>query len=452
MALQFYNSLSHKIELFEPVQEGLVSFYSCGPTVYDFAHIGNMRAYIFADIIKRVLLYSGFTVNHTMNYTDVEDKIIIQAQKQHASLKDLTDPYIKAFQEDIASVHILPATQYTKATDYIDTMVSIIEKLLAKGYAYKAEDGSIYFDVTQDAAYGKLVTIDKAMLKNNAKGRMKSDEYDKESAQDFALWKIWTDADGDIFWETSLGKGRPGWHIECSAMALATLGETIDIHTGGVDNIFPHHENEIAQSECSSGKTFSRFFMHNEHMQIENKKMSKSLGNFFTLRDIIEKGFNPLAFRYWLLTSHYRTKINFSLKTLQAAQTAFDKLRSMVLELSVHNGGKVIEKEATAFSNFIQNDLSTAEALSLTWLMLKNTKYSKADVYATIINFDKVLGLGLSDISSELLPDTIQALVLKRDEQRKDKNWEQSDILRKKLETNGYEVLDTATGTKIRKK
>lgn len=451
MSLQLYNTLTHTIEPFIPQKAGYVSFYSCGPTVYNFAHIGNMRAYIFADTVKRVLLYSGYSVNHTMNYTDVEDKIIIQATHTNTSLRDLTTPYIEAFQEDISSVNIVPATNYTKATDYIEDMVSMIEKLLENNCAYRADDGSIYFDVEKDPAYGKLVTIEKEQLKKNATGRMKSDEYDKDSAQDFALWKAWTESDGAIFWETRIGKGRPGWHIECSAMARATLGETIDIHSGGVDNIFPHHENEIAQSECSSGKTFSNFFIHNEHMQVEGRKMSKSLGNFFTMRDIIKKGFDPLAFRYWLLTSHYRTQINFSFSTLEASQIAFRKLQSIVMDLSIYTNGTILETEKELFIRSLHDDVGTPEALSRIWLMIKNTSYSKADLYATIVDFDRALGLGLSLLTKEIIPENILALMLQRDNARNAKDWESSDRLRTELEQAGYVVRDTENGTQVTK-
>jgi len=288
MALEIYNTLSKKKEIFKPIHGNKVGLYTCGPTVYNYPHIGNYRAYIFADILKRYLKYSGYEVKHVMNLTDVDDKTIRDSQKENKSLKEFTEFYTKSFFNDCEMLNIVSADIYTKATDYINEMVKIIDNLLEKGYAYKTEDGSVYFDIHKDKEYGKLSHFKLSDLKENAEGRLKKDNYEKENAGDFVLWKAWSETDGEVFWQTQLGKGRPGWHIECSAMSMSNLGESFDLHTGGVDNIFPHHENEIAQSECVTGKPFVKYFMHNEHLLINNDKMSKSFGTFYILKDLIE--------------------------------------------------------------------------------------------------------------------------------------------------------------------
>jgi len=298
MPLKFYNTLTREKEIFVPINPPNVGFYSCGPTVYNYPHIGNYRAYIFADTLKRVLLYEGYKVNHIMNLTDVDDKTIRDSQKEKKSLKEFTEFYTAEFLKDIKSLNILEPTKFTKATDYINEMVEIIEKLLEKGLAYKSADGSFYFDIKKFPSYGKLSHLIIEDQKENASGRIKTDEYEKDNAQDFALWKAWDKNDGDVFWETKLGKGRPGWHIECSAMSMSNLGEQIDLHTGGVDNIFPHHENEIAQSEGATGKQFVKYWMHNEWVLVDQKKMAKSASNFYTLRDVLDRDINPVAYRF----------------------------------------------------------------------------------------------------------------------------------------------------------
>ena len=288
-----FNTLTRRKEPFTPLEIGKVKMYTCGPTVYDYAHIGNFRAFLFEDLLKRWLLLQGFKVTHVMNLTDVDDKTIRGSQKQGLPLRQFTDFYIKAFFEDIKTLNILAADVYPRATDRIPEMVALIKTLMDKGYAYRGEDGSIYYCISKFPDYGKLSKLKTAELKAGA--RVSQDEYAKEEAQDFALWKAWTPEDGDVFWETELGKGRPGWHIECSAMSMKYLGETFDIHCGGVDNIFPHHENEIAQSEAASGKKFVNYWLHNEHLQVEGKKMSKSLGNYYTLRDLLAKQCDPVG-------------------------------------------------------------------------------------------------------------------------------------------------------------
>jgi cysteinyl-tRNA synthetase len=392
--LTIYNSLTKKEEEFVPIDASQVSLYTCGPTVYNYPHIGNYRAYIFADLLKRTLSYNNYNVKHVMNLTDIDDKTIRDSQKASKSLKEFTEFYTEEFFKDRDMLNILPADVYPKATDYIDEMVAIIETLLEKGFAYKSEDGSVYFDIAKDKEYGKLSHLDMESLKSNASGRIKSDEYEKDNVQDFALWKAYDEADGDVFWETSLGKGRPGWHIECSAMSMKNLGEHIDIHTGGRDNMFPHHENEIAQSECATGHKFVNIWMHNEWLLVDGKKMAKSANNFYTLRDVVEKGYDPLAFRYLNLLNHYKTPLNFTWEGLDAAATALTKLHK-----TFQNFGEVVGEPdinyVASFNEAINKDLGIPKALGIAWKMFKDKSVSNENKKATLLAFDKVLGLGL---------------------------------------------------------
>ncbi|MFA6256954.1 MAG: cysteine--tRNA ligase [Candidatus Paceibacterota bacterium] len=448
--MQFYNTLTRTKEEFTPIDEKEVRVYSCGPTVYNFPHIGNYRAYIFADTLKRALLYAGYNVKHIMNLTDVDDKTIRDSQKEGKTLKEFTEFYTEEFYKDSKTLNILPPVKFTKATDYIDEMVKITEKLLNKGLAYKSDDGSVYFDIKKFKNYGKLSHLVVGKQKDNASGRIKTDEYDKENAQDFALWKSWDEKDGDVFWETSLGKGRPGWHIECSAMSMSNLGEEIDLHTGGVDNIFPHHENEIAQSEGATGKDFVKYWMHNEWVLVDQKKMAKSFKNFYTLRDITEKGINPLAYRFWLLMANYRTRVNFVWEALEGAETALKRLYGLYLGLG-NEIGVVSNKYRDGFKKFIGDDLDTPRALTLLWDVFKDANLSDADKKATVLDFDKVLGLGFENLKEEIIPENVQALAREREQSRKDKDFKKSDELRKEINTLGYEVKDTNDGQKISK-
>ncbi|MFA6354900.1 MAG: cysteine--tRNA ligase [Candidatus Paceibacterota bacterium] len=397
MPLTIFNTLSREKEFFKPLHNNEVGLYTCGPTVYNYAHIGALRAYVFTDLLKRYLIYSGYNVKHVMNITDVEDKIIKTIQTEKKSLKELTEFYTNKFFEDKKSLNILPASIYTKATDYIEEMVKLIEILIEKGFAYKAADGSVYFDIHKDNEYGKLSHFKLSDLKENAEGRLKKDEYEKENAQDFALWKAWTEEDADVFWQTSLGKGRPGWHIECSAMSMKNLGESFDIHTGGVDNMFPHHENEIAQSECATGKSFAKYFMHNEHLLVDGKKMSKSAGNFYILKDLIDKGIDPIAFRMWLYTSNYSTRVNFTFETVNGTQVALERLKKAYLVLGDDIGALNMTYK-TRFMEYMDDNLNTAKALSLVWEILKNKELSSSEKKATLLDFDKIFGFGLDKI------------------------------------------------------
>jgi len=450
MSLVIFNTLTRKKEEFKPLNGKSVSLYTCGPTVYNYPQIGNWRAYIFADLLKRYLTYSHYNVKHVMNLTDVEDKIIREVALQGKSLKELTGFYIEEFFKDRDTLNIVPADIYTRATDYIDAMVSLIKKLMDNGYAYKSADGSIYFDIHKDKEYGKLSHFKLEDLKENALNRMKKDEYEKDNAQDFALWKAWTKEDGDVFWETELGKGRPGWHIECSAMSMKELGESIDIHTGGVDNIFPHHENEIAQSECATGKMFVKYFMHNEHLMVNGEKMSKSAGNFYTLEDLINKNINPIAFRMWLYTSHYRTKTNFTLEAVEGTMSAFKRLKDAYLALG-EEVGSVDKKYQTKFTEYLDNDLDSPKALALLWDLVKDKDIIDKDKKATILDFDKVFGFGLDKLQEEETPNEILHLSEEREIARKNKNWKKSDELRDQINSLGYEIKDTENGPQISK-
>ncbi|MBM3304085.1 MAG: cysteine--tRNA ligase, partial [Candidatus Aenigmarchaeota archaeon] len=350
MAIKFHNTASRKKEAFKPIQESEVRIYTCGPTVYSFAHIGNMRSYVFADILHRFLKWKGFRLNHVMNITDVDDKTIRDSRREGASLKEFTERYTKAFFEDLGTLNIERVEHYPRATEHIAEIVRLVEALLSKGYAYKGDD-AIYFSIAKFKDYGRMAHLDMKGLKAGA--RVSHDEYDKEHVSDFALWKFWDEQDGDVFWDTPVGKGRPGWHIECSAMSMKYLGHSLDIHTGGVDLIFPHHQNEIAQSETATGKKFVRYWMHNEHLLVNGKKMAKSAGNFYTLRDLIKKGNKPDAIRYLLLASHYRQKLNLTDEGLKAAAQAVERLADFTSRARKGKDGKgmdaLVKKAGSAF-------------------------------------------------------------------------------------------------------
>lgn len=448
--MQFYNTLTRKKEAFKPLNPPAVTFYSCGPTVYNYPHIGNYRAYIFADTLKRVLTYGGYEVKHIMNLTDIDDKTIRDSQKEGKTLKEFTEFYTEEFYKDIKVLNIIPPAKFTKATDYVGEMVDIVKKLLEKGLAYKSEDGSVYFDIKKFKNYGKLSGLVLEEQKENASGRIKTDEYEKENAQDFALWKSWDEKDGDVFWETDLGKGRPGWHIECSAMSMSNLGEQIDLHTGGVDNIFPHHENEIAQSEGATGKQFVKYWMHNEWVLVDQKKMAKSFNNFYTLRDLMNKGINPLAYRFWLLMAKYSTRVNFVWEALEGAETALKRLYGLYLALGDETGN-VSPEYQNKFREFIEDDLDTPRAVTLLWDVIKDENLSGADKKATILDFDKVLGLGFENLKEEIVPEEVLKILKEREQARADKNFTKSDELRAEINKLGYDVKDTGEGQKVSK-
>ena len=474
--MKFYNTLTRKKEAFKPIDPKLARMYTCGPTVYDYAHIGNFRTFIFDDLLRRWLKYRGYNVKHVMNITNVDDKTIKNSQQEKVPFKEFIEKYTQAFFEDADTLNIERAEVYPKATDNIKEMVVMIKCLLDKGLAYKTEDG-IYFSIKKFKDYGKLAHIDPEQLKAGASGRVNTDEYEKESAADFALWKLWDEKDGDVFWETELGKGRPGWHIECSAMSAKHLTEafekdfkiekfsTIDIHTGGVDNMFPHHEDEIAQTEGCIGKKFVNFWMHSEHLLVDGKKMSKSLGNFYTLRDLVAKGYNPLAVRYLLLATHYKQKLNFTLEALEGATTAIQRINDFLLRLKeAHEGTKdsgmqdALEKAKMKFERSLDDDLEISPALAAIFdlmnyanKMLGTHKLSKEDA-EDITQFmhkaDSVLGILTKE---EKLSPELQKLVDEREHCRQIKNWSRADELRQELKKQGIAVEDTPHGQRWKK-
>ncbi|MCK4478694.1 cysteine--tRNA ligase [Candidatus Bathyarchaeota archaeon] len=467
--LRFYNTMTRKKEVFKPLEEGKVRMYSCGLTVYDYAHIGNLRAYVFVDLLRRWLEHRGFDVKHVMNLTDVDDKTIQGMQREGLPLEKYTQKYIDAFFEDLQMLNIEKPQFVPRATEHIDEMVRLIRILMEKGYGYRGEDNSIYYKISKFKDYGKLSKMKLKELKVGA--RVKVDEYGKEQASDFALWRAWDLDDGDVFWETKLGKGRPGWHIECSAMSMKYLGETLDIHTGGVDNVFPHHENEIAQSEAVTGKKFVNYWVHNEHLLIKGERMGKSLKNFYTLRDLMRMGYDPLAIRYLLMSTHYRKQLHFTFEGLEAAKNALQRLYDFLERLEdVKNGvghekiKESIEKARKDFEDAMDDDLDINKALAAVFNLVKEVnilidqrKLGQAgakQVKDLMLDFDKVLGVS-SDFWSRKeakLPEEVEELIKKREEARKHKKWETSDAIRDKLRKMGIIIEDTPEGVKWRKK
>ena len=390
-----------------------------------------------------------------MNITDIEDKIIRDAKKAKKLIYEFTEPYEKAFYGDLKKLNIKEAYRYPKATAHIPEMIKIISALLKKELAYKA-DGSIYFDISKFKKYGRLSGLKKRELKAGA--RVDNDEYAKENAEDFVLWKV--KKAGEPWWRAPFGEGRPGWHIECSAMSMKYLGPTFDIHAGAVDLIFPHHENEIAQSEGATGKKFVNYFIEGEHLLVDGEKMSKSLGNVFNLRDIETRGFDPLAFRYLALTAHYRSKLNFTWKSLEAAQNALDNLREVVKNLKtatqhsniLKNVGMLKKRSMGKFTKYINDDLNAPRALALLWEVVKSQKLDNKTKYNLIVDFDKVFGLNLAESKTEKIPSQILELAKDREKYRKEKNFKKSDEIRKKIESLGWLVEDALSGPKLKRK
>ncbi len=447
MPLRLYNTLTRKKEVFKPIEKGKVGIYVCGPTIYNYVHIGNLRAYIFADILRRYFEFSKYSIKEVMNLTDVDDKTIRDSQKEGKSLREFTEKYEKGFLEDIKSMNIEMPEVMPRATEHIKEMVVLIKNLLEKGVAYKTEDG-IYFSIKKFKNYGKLSKIKLEKLKTGASKRISKDEYDKKSVNDFVLWKFHTEEDGKVFWNTEIGKGRPGWHIECSAMSMKYLGKTFDIHAGGVDLIFPHHENEIAQSEAATGKQFVRYWLHNEWILVDGKKMSKSLGNFYNLKDIIKKGYSPLELRYFYLTKIYRQQLNFTWKNLGSAKNAYQRLKNIISE--VKDDKKINKKYLKEFENAISNDLDTPKALQVLWKFLRDEKANGK--IGTIRKIDGIFGLELLKKKKIEVPKEIKKLIDEREEFRKKKDWKNADELRKKINKLGYIIDDTKEGVKVEKK
>lgn len=441
--LKLYNTLGRKKEIFKPIDPKEVKVYSCGPTVYNYAHIGNLRTYIFNDLLRRILRFSGFKTNHVMNLTDVDDKTIRSSMKENTPLKDFTRKYENIFFEDLEKLNIERPEHVLRATDNIKEMVLLIEDLLKKGLAYKASDG-IYFSISKSKGYGKLAGLNKV---KNTKERISADEYDKENPQDFALWKFYSKEDGDVFWEASFGKGRPGWHIECSAMSMKILGSTIDIHTGATDLIFPHHTNEIAQSEGATGKKFVNYWLHAGFLNMERGKMSKSDGNTFYLKSIEEKGYTPLTFRYLCLTTHYKKPLNFGIGKLEAARTAYERLKGVVQKMK--DDGLENKKYFEDFEKEVNDDLNVPGGLQVLWKLVRDEK-AKGKV-RTIKRMDEVLGLNLFKKEKSMVPPEIEKLAEEREKYRKEKDWKKADEIREIIRSKGYSIDDNQEGIKLRK-
>jgi cysteinyl-tRNA synthetase len=461
--LRFYNTLTRAKEGFQPIHAGEVRLYTCGPTVYDYAHIGNFRTFVFEDIMRRYLLYKGYRVTQVMNLTDVDDKTIRGARQAKTSLTEYVKFYTQAFFEDLRTLNIQPAEHYPAATEHIPEMVALINKLLERGYAYPS-GGSVYFKVDAFPDYGKLSHLDERQLQAGASGRVDADEYEKEDVRDFALWKGWTEADGEVYWETELGKGRPGWHIECSAMAMKYLGHPIDIHAGGVDLVFPHHENEIAQSEAATGELFVQRWLHCQHLLVDNQKMSKSLGNFYTLRDLLQRGYKAKVIRYSLLATHYRQAQNFTMEGLTAAEASVQRLQDFMVNLRTAEGaGTAVDAlVATALRRFeegMDDDLNISLGLAAIFEFVRDINRLMADgqlsqenaqaVLATMRRFDQVLGL--LDEAEAPIDAEVQRLAQDREHARKRRDFATADRLREEISALGYVVEDTPKGPRLKR-
>ncbi|MGB9465107.1 MAG: cysteine--tRNA ligase [Candidatus Acidiferrum sp.] len=470
--IRFHNTLGGKIEAFTPQKSDGVRMYTCGPTVYDYAHIGNYRTFVFQDILRRFLKLRGYKMNHVMNLTDVDDRIIANAAAAGVSIRDYTEKFAQAFFDDCKTLSIEAPEHWIRATDHIDDMVKLIQRLQEKTYTYPSE-GSLYYRIAKFPHYGRLSNIDVAGIQAGA--RVDVDRYEKESARDFALWKA--PKPGEHFWETPIGKGRPGWHIECSAMAMKYLGETLDIHTGGIDLAFPHHENEIAQSEGATGKPFVRYWMHAEHLLVEGEKMSKSLGNFYTLRDLFAKGYKPSALRFALASVPYRKQLNFTFDGLQQAASSVERLRNFAARLAqgkfpAGNQKGMAARVAEAAEEFdagLSDDLNTARALAAAFDLLRETNiamdkgdFRQGDVAAVqefLATFDRIFAvmddndaeklraLGFGPADSGPSDAEVEKLIADRQAARQRRDFAASDRIRKELADRGILIEDSKDGS-----
>lgn len=467
MGLRFYNSLTRKLELFTPLTPGKAGMYTCGPTVYNYAHIGNFRAYVFEDLLRRTLSYCGYQVTQVMNLTDVDDKTIRDSQKAGLSLDEFTRTFKDAFFADIATLNIEPAEHYPAATDHIGNMIAIVKKLVDQGVAYVAEDHSVYFSIAKYPGYGQLVKINPEEMRSSA--RVKNDEYAKESVADFALWKAWDKADGEVAWDSPWGKGRPGWHIECSAMSMRYLGKTFDLHTGGIDNMFPHHEDEIAQSEAANGCKFVNYWMHCAHLIVDGEKMSKSAGNFYTLRQVIERGYSGREIRWVLLTTHYRQQLNFSFQACLDARSSLQRIDDFVARLReslpASDSGDpaaaaVVAESQSGFLAGLEDDLNISAALAALFnLVREGNKLLDAGgvgkgeanlILDCLRRFDTVLGTLQVD-REDIVPADVLALVEERQQARKARDFARSDSIRDLLRARGWIIEDTPKGPRAKR-
>ncbi len=464
MSIRFYNTISRQKEAFQPLEAGKVKMYTCGPTVYDFAHIGNYRTFIFEDLLRRYLEFRGFEVNQAMNLTDVDDNTIRRSRERGISLTELTDEFKAAFHADLKTLNMQVAQNYPEATNYILEMINMISKLETKGYTYTTPDGSVFFNIEKHKHYGRLANLNPDEMLSG--GRVADDSYEKEGARDFALWKGYKPEDGDVYWESPWGAGRPGWHIECSVMSTELLGPHFDIHCGGVDNIFPHHENELAQSVCATGADFVNYWLHSEYLLVDNKKMSKSLNNFYTLRDLLDQGYPADAIRWMLITTHYRQKLNFSVSRLEEAQKAVNRLREFYSKLQAYEGsGEEDAREQIGiaddqFTSAMDDDLNISGGLAAIFELVRWGNRSMVeerlsptgatDLLRLIRKLDHVLGV--LDMESGLQVDVdaefIEAKIAARKEARANKDFAASDAIRDELAALGVELIDTPDGTK----
>ncbi|MCL1909577.1 MAG: cysteine--tRNA ligase [Kiritimatiellaeota bacterium] len=457
---KLYNSLTRSKDDFTPLTPGAATMYTCGPTVYNFAHIGNFRAYMFEDILRRTLEFFGMKVTQVMNLTDVDDKTIAGSIASNTALPDFTRTYKDAFFADLRTLGVEPAEFYPAATDHIPEMIRLIEALIAKGVAYQAPDKSVYFSIAKFPAYGRLARLDRDNMRPGA--RVANDEYEKEGVGDFAIWKAWDEKDGAVRWDSPWGPGRPGWHIECSAMAMRYLGESFDIHTGGVDNLFPHHENEIAQAEAATGKPFAHTWLHCAHLRVNGEKMSKSAGNFFTLRDLLAKGYTGREIRFVLLSGHYRQPLNFTFDSLDAAKTSLARIDAFI-DLC---GGVAAQRPAddtsaatqflTSFTSALADDLNVPEALASVHSLINHGNkliaektFTPADATAaldTLRRMDTVLNVLFKP--ADEIPAQVQSLLAARAAARAAKQWAESDRIRAEIIALGWNVKDTPDGQK----
>lgn len=482
MAFKIYNTLNKRIEEFKPINGSKATMYNCGPTVYDFVHIGNFRTYLMADFLRRSLEFAGYEVKQVKNITDVghltqddidagEDKMLKAAKRENKTPYDIAKFYEEAFHQDEAKLNILPAHIFPHATAYVQQMIELIRKLIEKGYAYEV-NGSVYYDVNKFKDYGKLSGNTLENLKIGA--RLEANP-EKKNPYDFALW-LKAGEEHLMRWQSPWSVGYPGWHIECSAMSISNLGETLDFHTGGEDNIFPHHEDEIAQSEGATGKKFANYWVHGRHLLVDGEKMSKSKNNFYTIKDLEEKGFNPLAFRYLCLTAHFRSQLNFTWQSLEDSRNALEKLYGFASSVKLEEKGMIIEKYREKFKDALEDNLNTPLAVAIVWEMIKDKDFTDTDKKATLLEMDKVLGFNFASVAAKptetiaieigspilqtisvqnltgnKVPDEILELIQKREIARKDKDFATSDQIRGTLKEKGYGIGDTPKGLEIKK-
>ncbi|MEK7599097.1 MAG: cysteine--tRNA ligase [Patescibacteria group bacterium] len=439
--MKLFNFLTRKKEEFKPLKDKKAGMYACGPTVYNFAHIGNLRTYIFEDVLRRTLELAGYKVKQIMNITDIDDKIIREAAKNKKTAADFVKPFKSAFFEDLKLLNIKPAQKYPLAADHIPEMIGLISRLLKTGLAYKSQ-GSVYFDISKFKSYGKLNRLKHRKKSGIARHRIDVDEYTKLNVEDFALWKA--GRPGEPSWSAPFGKGRPGWHIECSAMSMKYLGRTFDIHTGAVDLLFPHHENEIAQSEGATKKAFAKFFIEGEHLLINGQKMSKSLGNVYTLRDFEKRKLNPLAFRYFVLTAHYRSKLNFTWEGLKAAGRALERIKERVFFLRQTAPIKDNLKFRKKSAERLNDDLDMPGFFAVFWNNFDRLSLND------ILRADQILGLNLKALKSIKIPPLVKKLAETREKWRKEKKWGKADATRNRIKKLGWLIEDLPSGPIIK--